>query len=216
MSCDATKHGEGRSRQEQTTANYLPFVPPEPSADDPRVRERWLLCLTPPGAPVIDVDGMSVPLLDPGAAELAAVWEATSLAVEQESGDRARQQVCGQRPRRQPRRNVRLRMEAAYLHQIEGQSSVEVAKYLGLGGEPDVVSRNMDGPDRERHRGAEKIIAAGDRAWADLGAWWPWADADRDWAGELAAWHACAVRDARVRVGHDQQAIRRSLRAVKG
>lgn len=123
-----------------------------------------------------------------------------------------------------PGRNFRLRLEAAYLHDIRGHPIVlttsdrdrwefGIRDYLGLRGE-EVVSRDKSGekPDRLRHRGTERVVRRGGYDWKRLGAW-PWAAFDgplpHDWRADprtalaIERWHAEGVR----------RSIRRNLRS---
>lgn len=181
-----------RRRQDRIHPDLARFCPPTP----PEL-ERWLDGVVDVGGDVIGLDdtGWTLPRLCPsrlrpgavpriqpaclvdvyrrpdGLTELRHVQQEVTAeaAVRASTAKIVYQDAVGQ-----PGRNLRLRLETAYMADIEGRSSAELRNYLGLRDAMDIVSRPLDGEDRWRSRSADRIRRDGRQDWACLGAW-PWA-----------------------------------------
>jgi hypothetical protein len=120
----------------------------------------------------------------------------------------------------QPGGNLRLRLETAYMSDIEGWSSMALRDYLGLR-DRQLVGYGPDGEDKWRSRSADRIRRDGRRDWAWFGAW-PWAvfedgalppnwRDDANVACALAEWHRLQRRRLQAR----SDALRRLLRTTE-
>ena len=128
-----------------------------------------MTAITALGGPVIDLDGMRLPLLY-DEADLGDLAVDTYRAVKRVSEWRSAGGPEGQSKRIYPGRYRRFRLEASYQARIEGWDTLDIQRYLGLQDEPEWLGK-QGWPGRPRSRSVDRVVTQGDKDWAHLGAW---------------------------------------------
>jgi hypothetical protein len=204
----------GQDSSGQISAQFCP--PPQGQV------EGWLDHITVIGGDLIELDGRRLPRVREPTREpwaTRAAYERIEFDPDTPSAKLAAlvleletiKAVEGNAPR-QPGRNLRFCLEAAYMDRIEATSLGKIGDYLGLAPQPD-------------RRNVRRIIVRGEALWAALGAW-PWAvypDAPLapNWrldplvARALESWHERAAAEAGMRVRRDAARLRRARRALQ-